>query len=739
MKAVIMAGGSGTRLRPLTCNTPKPMTEIVTVPAMCHIIRLLKRCGVTQAAVTTMYLAESVEALGNEFEGVKLTYFREDTPMGTAGSVRRAAEGIDEDIIVISGDCICDFDLNIAAEFHRRKNADCTVVLTQRKNPLEYGVALCDKSGCISYFMEKPAWSQVFSGCVNTGIYIIKPEVLRLIPKGVSYDFAKDLFPRLLGGKMYGIELSGYWCDVGSIGDYYRCNFDAAKGKVRGIDKIALKNGSVIGSCCRIEGEVRDSILHSGVTVKKNSRLDGCIVCSGTVIEEYAVVKRGAVIGSGCVVGTGAVIGEGVKIYANIKIPKGSVIMQDIMHQGENAPLFGDSGICGSVKGNLSPERCFALGAGCVIKEGARVGVMGSENGGAVGTLVKNCIIGGISHAGGTALDFGDGNRVLSAHAALAYRQDVMLYVSAEGDNVCIYPLGGDSLTLCGETERKIRTAFESGTQSGKSAEKPVVISGIRQLYISNLVRGKSEMKGLTCAVSDTSAGGLLAEALNILGADVRLCSPCELERAMGEKGLCLEIDDENLRMYVSRFFSADFEHIRAYLVHHKAPSYKNIAIPYVAPEILNDIAHRRGARIFRYLTTPTGGGDIAARSIAADFSQLIFRDVCFAAMQICENFAEMEFSPEKLKAAFEVLPPFSRDMRDIDYEEEKRAELMKRITSAPSPETEGAQLIFRGGRALVIPRRTGGFRIIAEAVSTEAAREISFKTERKLYGKEEE
>ena len=187
MKAVIMAGGSGTRLRPLTCKTPKPMTEIATVPAMEHIIRLLKECGVDKAAVTTGYLPEKTESMGSCVCGVEIDYFREESPLGTAGSVKRAAKDFSEDFIVISGDCICDTDLKGAVEFHRQKGAECTVVLAKREDPSEYGTVILQENGVISRFIEKPDWSQVFSGKVNTGIYIISPEILKAVPENTFF------------------------------------------------------------------------------------------------------------------------------------------------------------------------------------------------------------------------------------------------------------------------------------------------------------------------------------------------------------------------------------------------------------------------------------------------------------------------------------------------------------------------------------------------------------------------
>lgn len=733
MKAVIMAGGRGSRLSPLTDRLPKPLTPVANTPALKHIIRLLKKAGVTQAVVTTMYLGEMIENLGEEFEGVRLEYIREQKPLGTAGSVKGATAGFDDDFIVISGDCICDFELEKAMEFHRAKKARCTVVLTEKSSPLEYGVALCRKDDSIWRFLEKPSWSQVFSSTVNTGIYIISPQVMELVPPDTNYDFGKDLFPKLVGKGMYGYTAKGYWCDVGSLNDYYRCNYQAAKGEIASIEPIELQNGCIIGENCHIEGKVQDCIIHQGVTVEKGAFAQGCILCRDVKIAKSSVVNPGAVIGAGCVIQENCVIGQGVKINADIEIKKGSIIMNNIMFQSENTPVLSEKGICGSIRGNLSPQRCFSLGAACVVKDQAKVGVMCCKDDNVAG-LVKNCICGGISHGGGVVMDFHEGTKLLADHCGLCYRPDVMIYVETSGDDVCIQLMGENSLSLDRNTERKILSDFENGAKMGKNTYKTIDISGIRHLYTANLVKNRPDMSGFDCMISDTPEGQLLAESLNMLSAKVRLCSEAELQRAKKAGHFCFEVSQDNLKMHLGEEFTADFEHILAYNIHHKAPAYSNIALPYISPQVYKEIAEKRGARVLYYLSSPVSDSDKGARKVAGDVSQLIFREPCFAAMQICVSFCDMNYDRQNLIKVFREIPSFFSQVRDIDYDDSKRANVMKRICSNASDDVEGAKLIFKGGRAIVIPRRTGGFRIIAEATGVEAAREISFVAERRLY-----
>ena len=229
MKAIIMAGGEGSRLRPLTCTMPKPMAPVMNLPVMEHIIDLLKKHSITDIGVTLMYMPECITNYfgdGSAF-GVKLTYFTEDTPMGTAGSVKAAEEFLSDDFIVISGDALCDIDLSRAIAFHYEKGAEATLVLSPKDIPLEYGVVVTDDNGKIERFLEKPVWSQVFSDTVNTGIYVLNKKVLGYIEKSPC-DFSKDVFTKMLEDKkaLYGFVTDGYWCDIGGLDAYRHCHYD---------------------------------------------------------------------------------------------------------------------------------------------------------------------------------------------------------------------------------------------------------------------------------------------------------------------------------------------------------------------------------------------------------------------------------------------------------------------------------------------------------------------------------
>lgn len=419
MKAVIMAGGEGARLRPLTINRPKPMVSIVDRPVIVHIIELLKRHGITEIVVTVQYLANMIQDYlgdGSTF-GVHIDYSVEEVPLGTAGAIRQAADLLDEPFLVISGDALTDFDLSEVINFHQQSGALATLTLTRVRNPLEYGVIITDDSGRVRQFLEKPTWGQVFSDTVNTGIYVLDPQVFKFIEKGVALDWSRDIFPHMLrqGHPIYGYIIEGYWTDVGTIEEYMRASADYLSGKVN-----LPRLGTNIGGETWAEGEVEvapDAQLYGpiflghGVKVKsgvlihgptfirdytivdtrasidrsivwrnsyigERAELRGAIVGKQCNIKSRAVLFEGVVVGDGTVINSGAVIQPNVKIWPSKEVEEGATVSTSIIwgSQGRRV-LFGRYGITGLVNIDITPEFCAKLGAayGAILEKGSRV------------------------------------------------------------------------------------------------------------------------------------------------------------------------------------------------------------------------------------------------------------------------------------------------------------------------------------------------------------------------------
>src|ERR687883_1794604 len=299
-----MAGGEGTRLRPLTSNQPKPMVSIVGKPCMEHILELLRSHGFEDVIVTVAFLPQAIRSYfgSGETLGMSIEYSVEESPLGTAGSVRLAAGRLDDTFLVISGDALCDLDLTRLIEFHREKQASVTIGLKSVSNPLEFGIVVTDEEGRIERFLEKPSWGQVFSDTINTGIYVLEPEVLRHVPVDRPFDFSKELFPYLLemGRPIYGYAMDGYWQDIGNLDQYRQANVDALEENVRlnipgfrirgnvwlgeGIeldDLEQIEGPAFVGNYARIAAGATVapySVLSAGVTLRERARTARSVV-----------------------------------------------------------------------------------------------------------------------------------------------------------------------------------------------------------------------------------------------------------------------------------------------------------------------------------------------------------------------------------------------------------------------------------------------------------------------------
>lgn len=451
MKAVIMAGGEGSRLRPLTIRRPKPMVPVVDRPAIVHIIELLKRHGVTEVVITLQYLATVVqEYLGDgSGSGIKIHYTVEESPLGTAGSVRLGIEWLDDTFMVISGDALTDFDLTAAVAYHKQKKSMATLVLKRMPNPLEYGVVIIEEDGRVRQFQEKPSWGEVFSDTVNTGIYILEPSIFNYYEAGQVFDFSNNLFPILLekGDPMYGYVADGYWCDVGSIPDYMRACGDYLRGEV---DLPKLGTETEPGSGVWVEDEVsiaRDAqitgpvFLGSGVQIKSGAIIRGpAVIRDSTIIESRATIDRaviwrncyigeraevrgailqtqvnvkpqamifeGAVVGDNTIIGDGAVIHPNVKIWPSKEVESGATVTASIIWgaQGRRS-LFGRWGVTGLVNVDLTPEFAAKLGAayGGVLPKGTTVTVNRDSH--YTPRMIKRALIAGLPSAGISVLD----------------------------------------------------------------------------------------------------------------------------------------------------------------------------------------------------------------------------------------------------------------------------------------------------------------------------------------------
>ncbi|HZQ97977.1 MAG TPA: mannose-1-phosphate guanyltransferase [Chloroflexota bacterium] len=509
MKAVVMAGGEGSRLRPLTINRPKPMVPIVNKPVMEHVLDLLRRHGITDVVVTVQYLASVIQDYFGDGShlGMNISYSVEETPLGTAGSVKLAEELLrDDTFLVISGDALTDFDLTRIVENHKANKAKATLTLYHVPNPLEYGVVIVDDEGRIRQFLEKPGWGEVFSDTVNTGIYVLEPSIFDYYPAGKPVDFSQDVFPQLLarGDALYGYVADGYWCDVGNIPEFLRANADLLSGKVRleplgrqigeGIwvesdtveiasnaqlygpvwfgDSAKVKDGVVVRGPAVIRddtildsrAQVDRSVIWRNSYIGERAEVRGAIIGRQCSIKSKVMVFEGTVIGDGTTIDEGAIVQPNVKIWPNKEIEAGATVNRSIIWGSQaRRAIFGRWGVSGLVNIEILPEFAAKLGAayGSILPRGATVTF--NRDGHRSSRMIKRAMMAGLPSAGVHVLDI----RALPIPVArwVTNHSDatagVHVRVSPFDERVVdIKFFDGRGLDLDRNTERKIEGSF---------------------------------------------------------------------------------------------------------------------------------------------------------------------------------------------------------------------------------------------------------------------------------------
>jgi len=505
-----MAGGEGTRLRPMTASMPKPLLPIVNRPIMEHVLRLLRRHGFDETVVTVHFLASLVRNYfgdGEEF-GMSLQYATEETPLGTAGSVKNAEDLLrDEPFLVISGDALTDINLTDLVKFHEDKGALVTVCLTRVPDPLEFGITIVDDDGKVQRFLEKPTWGQVFSDTVNTGIYVMQPEVFDYVADDESVDWSGDVFPQLLaeGKPIYGYVAEGYWEDVGTLESYVRVQADMLGGKVdaqidgfevspgvwvgEGADvhpDVVLKGPLYIGDYAKVEAgaELREytvlgrnavvksgaflhrAVVHDNCFIGPLANLRACVIGKNTDVMRSARIEEGCVIGDECVIEEEAIVSAGVKVYPFKTVDAGTFVNTNVIFESRGSRnLFGPRGVSGIVNVEITPELAVRLASAwaTTLKKGSTVTT--SRDVSRAARALKRAVISALSSS---AIDVVDLEVVPMPVARLATSQGtaggIALRTSpGQSESVDIVFLDRDGADLPQAAQRKLERTFARG------------------------------------------------------------------------------------------------------------------------------------------------------------------------------------------------------------------------------------------------------------------------------------
>jgi mannose-1-phosphate guanylyltransferase/phosphomannomutase len=579
MKAVIMAGGFGTRMQPLTCNIPKPMVPLMNRPIMLHIVELLKKYQITDLVMLLYHQPHIIKNFfrdGAEF-GVRITYVTPLEDMGTAGAVKYAEKYLDERFLIISGDLLTDFNLQKVIDFHEANKALATITLTSVKDPLQFGVVVTDKEKRITQFLEKPGWGEVISDTINTGIYVLEPEVFKYIPEGENFDFSQDLFPQLLKKKaaLFGFPVKGYWRDIGNTDSYREAHHDILKGKVNvridepkkdlvgkdlriGLD-VRLGDGmlmegtvvvgdnsqakgsaqikdTVIGRNCTIEQGVKLTrcVIWDNVYIKKGAKLNDSVICNNVSIGQGTVMEEGAVVADDTQIGEESYLKRDVKVWPRKVIEAGSTVTDNLIW-GERwkKSLFEGEMIKGLANIELTPEFVAKLGCayGTSLPKGSHV-LVGRDST-LSSRMLKRSFLGGILSAGVNVRDLRMVSlpvlryklRTFGEVGGVQFRQSLEDPATTE-----IVFLDADGLDFSSAMGKNVERIFYKENfrrahhqEPGGITELPQVVDFYREGFFrgldSQVIRDRAPK--VVIDFNHSAAGQILPQILNDLGVEV--------------------------------------------------------------------------------------------------------------------------------------------------------------------------------------------------------------------------
>lgn len=777
MKAVIMAGGEGERMRPLTCTVPKPMLRLCGKPTIYYILELLYNNGCTEVIVSLRYLSEEVieylkEESGLKWGNMKISWVEEKEKLGTAGGVKLAAKSFDEPFLVISGDAICDFDLKHFMSLHGSSNNEVSILLTKVKDPREYGLVTLTKLSKIESFIEKPGWGRAVSDLANTGIYFINPGVLSYIPDGIPYDFSKDLFPKMMkeGKIIGGFEEKGYWSDIGDFRSYIVTQTHMMQKRVKtplnvsetlvcsndgripggrykiippvyigdrviiGDDSI-IGPGSVIDDGCVIGSNVhvKNSIVLQNAKLENNSRLTGTIIAGNGTVKNGAQLFSLSVLGENSILGEKSTVLQNVLIWPGKEIPSLVRVCDNVVEQALSFDIFDDGGVKGSADAELRPELCAKLGRACAsIKQGIKLGI--ATDGTRCAKVLKMALVSGAMASGAYLWDFGEAFAAQMPFFSSFCGLDLGIFIKTAdekgGNEAVLMFCGPDGLPLSRIHERDIEKRIQKSDFSRANINKGRDISSItsiRMIYSQELCRvAKSDLSGIGVSIESDNpeVSRVLRECLDRVGATY-------------SDDLTVKIDSDGTDFVMSerKYPKTSSEVLLAICCNNEFRLGRDVALPTNAPHMIDDIAKMYGRRVLRYFDSPTDSSDEQARRLA--MCQSWSNDALFMTMKILRI---MHDRKKPLHELVDEIPKFYRCNRElaINFSPVKLKDIFSDDFLNPNVAfaSEGISLLDtkNGARAMVKPSKKGDrLTILTEGSSVEAAEEFALDISQKI------
>lgn len=526
MKTIILAGGEGTRLRPLTSTRPKPMIRILDKPLLEWTLMALKEQGIRQVTIALRYMGNVISDYfgdGSDLD-MEITYFKEDEDIGTAGCVAKIMDGSQENCLVLCGDALTDVEYVKVVDHLQKTNGDAVIALTKSSDPTRFGCVNMDKDGKITGFMEKPSWGMAESTIINTGIYVLTPKAIDMIPKDEAVDFGSQFFPAIIkaGANVFGYQFNSYWKDIGDPESYLDGVRDAVSGKlylsgrtesrdnIPGVKinppvfvgkNVSVGEGSEIGPNTCLSGDINikgnckitNSAIDMGVAVLENSNIDGACICKDALIGAEANINYGVCIGDGCHIGDKVTITENVKIWPDHYL-EGDAIIRHSIYDPSCSTLIDWR--LGEIFGDISSQTMVEIGTriGQSLAYGMDDGVVAlGTDGSREGELLSDSIAIGIRGMGISVIKVTGGIMPAFRHAVAASPAAIGLYIHrSKGEGVRFVILDYKGRRLVTSRVRKICQTYKKNDFESRIchvAGQSVIVGDAEGRYLSKLLR----------------------------------------------------------------------------------------------------------------------------------------------------------------------------------------------------------------------------------------------------------
>ena len=752
-----MCGGLGSRMLPLSEKTPKPMLRVLNRPVLDLIVQKLIRDGFREIVLTLGYRAEEIVAyMETRRYDAEIAFCTEEKPLGTAGGVKNALKDAPDDFLVLSGDNLFDFDLDRLREQHYLSGKNVTIVGTEAEDPRDYGVIVSDAAGNVAGFSEKPDWEDVRSTFVNTGIYFCAAEVLTLIPEGEFFDFAKDLFPKMLkeGKRISCVKAEGSWFDIGGIAEYRATNAALLKdpdnlgedgGLYFGYDRtdedgnrfiapcllgpgVKLGGGVTVGPFTTLGGNtavgrdcvITDSIVGEGCAVGSGTDIHASVIADGARIRENVLLDEGAAVGYGAEIGRFSRVFPGVRISAGVRIPPESLVSSDVREQSCVSAEFDAYGMSGAAYSGVTLADALKIGQAIASAAPGKTGF--ACDGSPAAEVYKNVCQYGAVACGAQAYDFGTifRNQVCfySQHCSLG----AFVFVACREGEISFFFAGENGFPLEKGLRRKIADCFRYGSfryAEDGGAGRLFRMELYSSVYKSKLKKMLAVFRGAVELTVESSDRCLTETVGDVLSGQSPAAGAARVMLIADGGGEAYFAEDDKV-FYVSavQLFVCEYEFARG----------NDVAVPEDAPEAVEERAAAYGKKAYRV----GAEGEQPDRSLL--FNCLWAFDSVFLAFRVCGMMAQTKMRLADLLEGIEAVSV----RKSISVFDCSPGQLRRGMEQALGERAAGSAWfrVEEKGRAARI-RQLGNsnrVRILSEASEMEAAKELSAEIIEKIH-----